>query len=206
MHLANQAQNIVRLHGYVPANNAVGLVMEYLPNGNLHNLLINASIPIGAFLRLRMCSEVADGLSQIHNLRDVSCCDKMLVHGDMKTENVLLTDDLHCKISDFGSSKLVAPVTQSTITATQHANDFTPIYAPPELLLNPSMTLFPSVDAYSFSMILYFVLKRGYPVQINHLSCYLEAVKDGRLPQPVTDNRLYMECQENTQAEKVVNL
>ena len=130
----------------------------------------------------------------------------MLVHGDIKAENILLTDDLHCKISDFGSSKLVAPTTQSTIIATQHANDFTPIYAPPELLLNPSMTLSPSVDTYSFSMILYFVLKRGYPVQINQLSCYLEAVKDGRLPQPVTDNRLYRECQENTNAEKVVNI
>ena len=154
----DHAPHAVRFYGYVQWFNAVGLVMEYFPNGDLYELLINTDAKLGALLRYRICYEVAEGLSQLHNLPKLSASKTKVAHGDLKAKNVLLTDELHCKIADFGSSQILTATgnTQCTLLQqTQPSKDFTEIYAPPELLNNPELERFPLIDAYSYSMIIY---------------------------------------------------
>ncbi|CAK8681975.1 unnamed protein product [Clavelina lepadiformis] len=76
--------------------------MEYFPAGNLKVILLDEDIVLGPLLRARFGAEIANGLAFIHNLFD----DKRLLHGDIKPENILLTEDLHCKIGDFGTAQL----------------------------------------------------------------------------------------------------
>ena len=174
-------KNIVRSYGLVEWEGCVGIIMEYLPNGNLMEMLRDKDVETGAFLSLRMCAEIASGLAFIHNLQP----NKRLVHGDLKAENILLSDDLHCKIADFGSS-LLSSYTGNTSTAllgNTWENKFTEIYAAPELLSQPSMKLKPSHDVYSYSMIVFLVVSRENVLAAHSVKLvYLEGIRKGNRP------------------------
>ena len=205
----NHAPNAVRFYGYVQWFNAVGLVTEYLPNGDLYELLINTDAKLGALLRYRMCYEIAEGLFQIHNLPQLSASKTKVAHGDLKAKNVLLTDKLHCKIADFGSSQILTATgnTQSTLLQqTQPSKDFTAIYAPPELLKNPGLERSPLIDAYSYSMIIYLVFRRANPFGAMTQEIYLEDVKSGKVPDPVFEDSLKEEYATDKIAAEAVNV
>ena len=128
--------------------------------------------------------------------------------GDLKPKNVLLTDKLHCKIADFGSSQILTATsnTQSTLLLqTQPSKDFTEIYAHPELLNNPGLQRSPLIDAYSYSMIIYLVLKRADPVAANRRLVYLEGVRKKQLPEPFFDDSLEEKCAADKTAAEAVN-
>ena len=181
-------ENILRIHGLAQWQEHVAIVTEYLPNENLKKLMLNEDVEMGPFLQLRMGFEIANGLAFIHNLRS----DERLVHGDLKAENVLLTDDLHCKIADFGSSVLSNHTRNSSVVKGDRcfSNKFTECYAAPELLINPLMKLRTSHDAYSFAMIIFLILTRKIPVTNNSLlSVFLHSIKEGKRP-PIDINEL----------------
>jgi len=207
--VSEYAQNAVRFYGYVQWCNAVGLVMEYFPIGNLSSVLLNSDVILGALLRYRICCEIAEGLFQIHNFSQLSNSRNKIVHGDIKPENVLVTNDLHCKIADFGSSQIFVATgyTQYTLfQQTQPSKDFTAVYAPPELLQNTALNKTPATDVYSYSMIIYLVLKRNYPFGPLTRTVYLEGVKNNQVPEPACDDKLMEECEVENVAEKAINI
>ena len=172
---------MVQIFGAATWPGSLAIVMEYLPGGSLAEFVLDEDIAIGGFLRLRFCSKNASGLAYLHNLEP-----KRLIHGDLKTENVLLTEDLHCKLGDFGSS-VVSSYTGKTTTghAFQHL-DCTPIYAAPELLSNPTLKKTPAIDTYSFSIIIYVVLKREAPVFTKNVeNFHLKNIISGQRPDPL---------------------
>ena len=56
---------------------------------------------IGDVDRTQIMLDVAQGLDYLHGL------DPPLIHRDLTSNNVLLTDDLHAKIADLGTSKFL---------------------------------------------------------------------------------------------------
>ena len=174
--------NVVRLLGLSSWEGFVAIIMEYLPSGNLMEMLRDKDVPIGTLLRLRISDDIANGISFIHNLLS----GKRLVHGDLKAENILLTNSLRCKIADFGGSVL-SNLTGNTTTLrgrTVTSNEFTEIYAAPELLKNQAMKLIPSNDTYSYGMIIYLILRREGPVTDQSVKMpYLEDIKKGERPE-----------------------
>lgn len=69
-----------------------GLLLEYAPRGNLYDY-VQAHSHIQSFERLRLCRELAEGVSHIHS--------KHVYHSDLRPHNILLDDDLHIKLADI---------------------------------------------------------------------------------------------------------
>lgn len=80
------------------------LVYEFLARGSLHDNLFKHNlfnIPVKARLRIAIGS--AEGLSYMH-----SSGERTIRHGDVKSGNILLDENMFPKVSDFGTSSLLA--------------------------------------------------------------------------------------------------
>lgn len=86
--------NIVYSYGSVRANRRTLLVMEYLPNGDLHEYLKkNPLTPEQHPIRNKMALQLAQGLVYLFSLR--------IIHCDIKSRNILLDENDNAKIADF---------------------------------------------------------------------------------------------------------
>lgn len=178
--LLGEHPNIVQLFGYTlsPAS----LVMEYVPNGSLSYLLhycddpaVEAKITDGR-IKLNILLGIAHGMTQLH------ACN--VTHGDLKPQNVLLTDDFHAKIADFGlatfraksasttSSHLLSATTSSSSRDDDKDTDFegiaggTAAYMAPELLTGSALAN-ENTDVYSFGVLMNELLHEEEPYQQN---------------------------------------
>lgn len=100
-----------------------------------------------------------------------------ILHRDLKAENVLLDEDLHPYVTDFGTSKAVDDA-RNTATVKQ-----TTLYImPPELISDPKFNRTKEIDIYSYSMILYYLWteKRPYSPQEPPLSIVQKVVSNNR--------------------------
>lgn len=80
---------IVPIYGV--CNEATALVMEYMSNGSLNNLL--ASHTLMWPKKFQMIYEASMGMNFLHSLKPP------LLHLNLKTSNILLDDHLHVKVS-----------------------------------------------------------------------------------------------------------
>ena len=73
-------------------------VMEYLPGGDVYNLLSSIILPFSTIQLI-----VAETLLAVNYLHSIN-----IIHHDIKPENILITKDGHFKLSDFGLSKTIS--------------------------------------------------------------------------------------------------
>ncbi|RHY64242.1 hypothetical protein DYB38_003411 [Aphanomyces astaci] len=130
----------------------VGAVMEFMPNGDLANLVRSAhnhvklvwslgedsSLGSGAVSKLQILWDVVAGLDYLHGFH--------VIHRDLKAKNVLLGALYQAKLSDFGTSR-------STVgDATMTAEVGTIAWIAPEVLKGSKYAV--SADMYSFGVLL----------------------------------------------------
>ncbi|XP_057519609.1 senescence-induced receptor-like serine/threonine-protein kinase isoform X2 [Amaranthus tricolor] len=95
-------KNLVSLVGYCDAGNTMALVYEYMAKGDLKKHLTAEQTNISGWKqRLRIAVDIAQGLEYLHR-----GCKPPIIHRDIKPANILLDDNLHAKISDFGMSRM----------------------------------------------------------------------------------------------------
>ena len=156
--------NLVFLHGY--CTDPPCIVMELVERGSLSHLLhycddrdVEAKMTDGR-VKKRLLYGTADGMLQLHA--------EKIVHGDLKPQNVLVTNDYTAKVTDFGLSTLRGK-TSSSIRS--HDDDDEPQggavggtsgYMAPELLDSISPPDFP-IDVYSFGILLNEVVAEEEP-------------------------------------------
>jgi len=179
-------ENILRVYGWSIWPNSMGLIMQYMPGGNLRRLLMDTRIPLFFNLRLRMSSEIASGIAFLHNFNEKL----RLTHGDLKPDNILLTDDLHCKIADFGGARLMKHTTSTTTGTTLSRAQMTVVYAAPERLRGRCRPK-KEHDTYSFGIIIHGILSRESPLEVfSDEIDYVDAVKRGERPDTETIENL----------------
>ncbi|XP_045698138.1 receptor-interacting serine/threonine-protein kinase 2 isoform X1 [Phyllostomus hastatus] len=140
----------------------LGIVTEYMPNGSLNELLHRKTeYPDVAWpLRFRILHEIALGVNYLHNMNPP------LLHHDLKTQNILLDDEFHVKIADFGLSKWRMMSLSQSRNSKSAPEGGTIIYMPPENY-EPGQKSRASVkhDIYSYAVITWEVLSRKQPFE-----------------------------------------
>ncbi|GAY65669.1 hypothetical protein CUMW_242910 [Citrus unshiu] len=82
------------------------LVYEFVSNGTLsHHIHDKSSQVLRTWkMCLRIAAEIASALDYFHSLASPP-----IIHGDVKSSNILLDDEYTAKVADFGASVLISP-------------------------------------------------------------------------------------------------
>ncbi|XP_068168976.1 ankyrin repeat and protein kinase domain-containing protein 1-like [Antennarius striatus] len=133
-----------------------GIIMEFMGRGSVEFLLKELCGPPPWPLAFRLAHQVALGMNFLHS--------RNLMHHDLKPSNILLTDELHVKLADFGLSR-VATSALSSIRETTQATGGSWKYMPPEAF-EASYEPVRAFDRYSYGILLWSILtgKEPYPV------------------------------------------
>ncbi|MEL7060410.1 MAG: serine/threonine-protein kinase, partial [Acidobacteriota bacterium] len=134
--------NIVRVYDLLEHGGHDCIVMEFVECTTLRRLLRDG--PLDERLVLELALEIARGLAAAHEAG--------IVHRDLKTENVLVTEDGHPKISDFGVAKRFLADDESDLTAQNGLIGTCRVMAPEQALGEP---VDHRADLFSFGVLLY---------------------------------------------------
>ncbi|XP_071741969.1 uncharacterized protein [Rutidosis leptorrhynchoides] len=141
--------NIISIVGYCDEKDAKIIVYEYAPRGSLDKYLGEARL--NWMKRLNICIGVATALDFLH--RGIGK-QATVIHRDIKTANILLTNDWNAKLADFGLS-LISAINKETDYAIDRACG-TPGYVDPLYLKSGFLTK--ESDIYSFGVVLFEIL------------------------------------------------
>ncbi|KAJ9551326.1 hypothetical protein OSB04_015371 [Centaurea solstitialis] len=148
--------NIVKLLGYIDKGNEHLIITEYMPNGTLREHLDGVH---GSFLdfsqRLAISIDIAHCLTYLHLYAE-----KQIIHRDVKSSNILLTERNRAKVADFGFAKLANAESDQTHVMTKVRG--TVGYLDPEYMRTYQLT--PKTDVYSFGVLLIEILTGRRPV------------------------------------------
>ncbi|BBH08326.1 root hair specific 16, partial [Prunus dulcis] len=146
-------RNLASFVGYCDDADNLALIYEYMPNGNLRGCLSDSdrSTRMTWEMRLRIAIDAAQdseiclsGLEYLHH-----GCKPPIVHRDVKTANILLSENLEAKIADFGLSKVFPSDNEPDVVTTVMG---TAGYLDPEYY--NCQRLNEKSDVYSFGVVL----------------------------------------------------
>lgn len=150
-------RNLVRLLGYVDKGNERLVVTEYVSNGTLREHLDGLRDRVLDFnQRLEIAIDVAHGLTYLHLYAE-----KQIIHRDVKSSNILLTENFRAKVADFGFARVGPVDTEKTHISTKVKG--TVGYLDPEYMKTYQLT--PKSDVYSFGILLLEILTGRRPVE-----------------------------------------
>uniref|UniRef100_A0A7E5A121 non-specific serine/threonine protein kinase n=1 Tax=Panagrellus redivivus TaxID=6233 RepID=A0A7E5A121_PANRE len=143
--------NILSLYGYSLDGPEPCLIYQFMANGSLEDRLLcrKSTPPLTWLTRFRIAQGVSCGLHFLHSINTAP-----LIHGDVKSANILLDKHMEPKLGDFGlcrdgqqefgideKSPLIASHIKGTLA-----------YLPPEFISSKILTT--KLDVYSFGIMM----------------------------------------------------
>ncbi|XVF68921.1 hypothetical protein PTKIN_Ptkin11bG0039900 [Pterospermum kingtungense] len=150
-------RNLVRLFGFLEHQDEQIIVFEYVGNGNLREHLDGTrGNQLEISERLNIAIDVAHAVTYLHTYADTP-----VIHRDIKSSNILITEKLRAKVADFGFARLATGDPNATHISTQVKG--TAGYVDPEY--NRTFQLTDKSDVYSFGVLLVELMTGRYPVE-----------------------------------------
>ncbi|KAK9074182.1 hypothetical protein SSX86_006779 [Deinandra increscens subsp. villosa] len=143
--------NIVTLLGFSREASEMILVYEYAFKGSLSDYLVSMVVLSWA-QRIQICLDIAHGINYLHTDMEGK---PRIIHRDIKSDNILLDENLNAKLADFGLSKS-HPTNQQPSTIYSKNVAGTTLYMDPEYLATGKYKR--ESDIYSFGVVLFEVL------------------------------------------------
>lgn len=141
-----QHVNLIRILGYCCVKSGPRfIVYEFIPRGSLDKWIFHKNGNYNCLTwddRVRIAIDVARALSYLHH-----DCRSRILHLDVKPENILLDENFHAIVSDFGLSKLMGRDESKIVTTVRGTKG----YLAPEWLLENGIS--EKSDVYSFGMV-----------------------------------------------------
>uniref|UniRef100_A0A0E0AKZ3 Uncharacterized protein n=1 Tax=Oryza glumipatula TaxID=40148 RepID=A0A0E0AKZ3_9ORYZ len=154
-----QHKNLVRLHGFCLHQGETLLVYEYIKNGSLDNLLfvehfvtldINRGNALNWEQQYNIILGIAKGILYLHEDSSLR-----IIHRDLKSNNILLGEDMEPKIADFGLARLLGEGHTHTRT-TRVVGTFG--YMAPEYAIDGNVST--KIDIFSFGVLVLEIVTR----------------------------------------------
>ncbi|TTP91413.1 Interleukin-1 receptor-associated kinase 1 [Bagarius yarrelli] len=155
MTLLYRHPNIVELIGYSVEGGSYCLIYVFMPSGSLEDRLrCENGSALSWSQRVKVVLGSAQAIQYLHS------CSPALIHGDIKSSNILLGEHLEPKLGDFGLARLCrspsrTPGKTSSVAQTSTVRG-TLAYLPDEYLKDGQLGM--EIDVYSFGVVLLEVL------------------------------------------------
>ncbi|CAL0327346.1 unnamed protein product [Lupinus luteus] len=169
-HITTHAENEIEILSHVNSSRMVNLigfstdpngnkliVVQYMPNGSLHELLHSPVRPPGWTERIRFAHQVAKAVHTLHS------SNPPIIHRDIKSSNVLIDDDRNARLGDFGLA-LRGHVEDVRVKCTPPAGTLgylDPCYLAPE-------DLCAKTDVFSFGILLLEIVSGRNAIDLNY--------------------------------------
>ncbi|KAI2804837.1 hypothetical protein BLOT_003825 [Blomia tropicalis] len=161
--------NIVAFRGVCTQSpNCYCIVMEFCPYGQLYDLLKDGQ-QIPPLMIIEWAREIASGMNYLHLHK--------IIHRDLKSPNVLISNNYTLKISDFGTCK------QWNDRSTKMSFAGTVAWMAPEIIRNELCS--EKVDIWSFGVVLWELLNCEIPYRDVDSSAIIWGVGSSSLTLPI---------------------
>ncbi|KAL7305194.1 hypothetical protein TKK_0002584 [Trichogramma kaykai] len=139
-------ENILPLYAYSLDGFSPCLVYQLMQNGSLEDRLRrkNDSTPLTWIQRREIAKGVARGLQYLHTLHS-----NPLIHGDIKSANILLDKNMEPKIGDFGLAREGSSDDSFKVSKVQGTRP----YLPDDYIIGKNLST--KIDTYSFGIVLF---------------------------------------------------
>merc|ERR1719458_2394191 len=187
------------------------IVYQWMPNGSLEERLKKETgkEPLTWRQRYEIAKGTANGLQFLHSDHVMKSMEdkksKALIHGDIKSANILLDKNLLPKIGDFGIAREVdgeLNKSKYTLLSSIHGTKW---YLPEDFLRTKTLTV--TVDTYSFGVVLFdMVTGRSPHVKVrdgNEMVPILDLMKESStMPAELVDE--WKDSWKNSQLSKIL--
>jgi tetratricopeptide (TPR) repeat protein len=148
------------LDGGVTPEGDLYLAMEYVDGVPIHRFCQDRNLPIDQ--RLALFMHVCEAVQFAHQ--------NLVVHRDLKPDNIFVAEDGTPRLLDFGTAKLISPslANPGSEFTREGFQSFTPQYASPEQILGNPITT--ASDTYSLGVLLYLLLTGSLPYEIKEIT------------------------------------
>ncbi|VDM62956.1 unnamed protein product [Angiostrongylus costaricensis] len=143
-------QNICRLYQFIDTEDKFFIIMEYCSGGEMFDYIVRKERLEESEAR-HFFRQLVQAMAYVHSMG--------YAHRDLKPENLLLTEDLHLKVIDFGLCAKPSSLSRPLDTCCG-----SPAYAAPELIAGKAY-LGNEADIWSMGVLLYALLCGSLPFE-----------------------------------------